>query len=233
MVTSGKEDGNDEGVVLMVIHIKDGRLVAEGVSEKLTKDEENFLFDIWHGNFERGGKQIDLRYRPYELSKNAYYRYRELCWVNMYANKYGIERDSSFVDVYEPLLELHSQAYGKCWEEFEQRRKERAEEVWNERHNVEINKDCGNCRYCADVIDGDLYCDKYHKWLEFHVGEKVDMVTNQHYMFASHGEKLPECIEAEMQEQEEEKAKFIEDFMSENAEYLVERDIAVYMRNLY
>lgn len=243
MVAPSKEDGNDEGVVLMVIHIKDGRLVGEDIPKEGmgTEAEESFLKDIASGTFQGGGHSFDLRYFKCTLSKRPYLyaRYDELLWVNRFAEKYGIERADSFTKEFEALERIFKKAKRKCFDEYyalkekaiqeAEERKAKAEEKWEETHKNEDNK-CGNCYYCGEVIDGDLYCEKYRKYLDIECGGKVTS-SGLHLMFASHGIKLAECLAAKKKEQEKEKARFIEEESEVIFRYSIEDAIRKEMRN--
>jgi hypothetical protein len=199
----------------------------EEMKARLNTDEERFLWCVKHGKYDEGEYSMDLESRPYKLSLNPYYRYKQLSWVNAFAKTYSIARDESFVDEYEPLLEIYSQAYGKCWEEYRLRMTAKAEEDWENLHK-DVDSSCDRCHYCSEMMDGDLYCAKYKKDLEVEIGEKVTHY-GLHLMFASHGKCCEECIEARRKALEEEKAAFIDEYVNGYGWWSVERDIAVEM----
>lgn len=227
----------------MRVAIKDGRIVGEDIPKKGmgTEAEEKFLYEISKGTFVSGGYPVNLRYYSFPLSKRPYLyaRYDELLWVNHKAEKYGIERAESFTKEFEALERIFKKAKRKCFDEYyalkekaiqeAEERKAKAEEKWAEMHKCEDNK-CGNCPYCADVIDGDLYCERYHKDIESFCGEKVT-TSGMHLMFASHGIKLAECLAEKKKEQEKEKARFIEEESEVIFRYSIEDAIRKEMRN--
>lgn len=226
----------------MRVAIKDGRIVGEDIPKKGmgTEAEEKFLDEISKGTFLSGGHAVNLRFYSFPLSKRPYLyaRYDELLWVNVRAEKYGIERAESFTNEFKALEIVFKEAKKKVFAEYYhlkklairdyEERKKKAEEQFLEEHKV--NEKCGNCPFCADVIDGDLYCDKYRKYLESVCGEKVTL-TGDHLLFASHGLKLAECIAEKKRALEEEKARFTEDASNFVFSYSIEDAISKEMRN--
>ena len=227
----------------MVIHIENGRIIGENVPKHGmgTEAEERFLDEVSSGTFEGGGHPVNLRYYSFPLSKRPYLyaRYDELLWVNHKAEKYGIERAESFTEEFKALERIFKRAKRKCFDEYyalkekaiqeAEERKAKAEEKWAETHKNDDNK-CGNCYYCGEVIDGDLYCEKYRKYLDIECGGKVTS-SGLHLMFATHGIKLAECLAAKKKEQEEEKARFIEEESEVIFRYSIEDAIRKEMRN--
>lgn len=227
----------------MKVLVRNGRIVGEGIPKKGcgTEAEEAFLTKISSGTFEGGGHPVHLRLiGSFRLSDRPYLyeRYDELKWVNTAADKYGIERDESFTKEFEELERIFKEAKKKVFEEYyrlkamairvHEERLKKAEEEFLEANKV--SEKCGNCHYCADVIDGDLYCDKYHKYLESFCGDKVTL-TGEHLMFASYGLKLAECIEERKKALEEEKARYIEDASNFVFRYSIDDAISKEMRN--
>jgi hypothetical protein len=227
----------------MVIAIRNGRIVGLNMPKEGcgTESEEDFLTKISSGTFRDGGHPVHLRLiGSFRLSERPYLyaRYDELKWVNNAAEKYGIERDESFTNEFKELERIFKEAKKKVFEEYyrlkamairaHEERLKKAEAEFLEANKV--SEKCGNCPYCADVIDGDLYCDKYRKYLDSFCGDKVTL-TGEHLMFASYGLKLSECIEAKKKALEEEKARYIEDASKFVFWYSIDDAISKEMRN--
>jgi hypothetical protein len=229
----------------MVIAIRNGRIVGLNMPKERcgTEAEEAFLDKISSGTFEGGGHPVHLRLLgSFRLSERPYLyaRHDELLWVKNAAEKYCITLDESFTKEFKELDKIFNEAKRKVFDEYyalkekaiqeAEERKAKAEGKWAEMHKCEDNK-CGNCPYCAEVIDGDLYCAKYKKYLDIEVAPAYDGLSGVHMMFASHGIKLAECLAVNKKEQEEEKARFIEEESQVRFWYPIKDAIRKEMRN--
>ena len=210
----------------MRVAVKNGYIVAEweGKPDKATLNVTelvrtlpqrgwDFFDKLRSGDYDNGCPYVDLRYRAYPLPSKPFYALNVLSWVNKWANACEIEIDESFKAEYERLMRIRMEVYPICQAEYEEKMTKLAEERWEEKRK-ETDDSCDGCRWCADVIDGDLFCDKYGKYLDIKVGEKVTP-SGQHLMFASHGIKCSKCKEMEAKQLEEEKAKFIAEYVNE------------------
>jgi hypothetical protein len=180
----------------------------------LKESERLFLVSLTCGNYARGESKIDLRFSPYKLSSTPYKLYGELNWIYTHAKQYAVELDESFMTVYNALLESYKTALETCKKVAMQRITERFEKAY-EKKKQGISNSCDTCLSCSDVIDGDLYCEKYRKHLEVTVGDKYDIVHRKHLMYASHGVKLPACVEQKKKDLDEEKEQRIQESVNE------------------
>lgn len=188
-----------------------------------------FLNEIRRNNYELNEPYVDLRYGPYKLSSNPYLAFVQLRWVRGKANRNGIERDESFEEMYRTLWNEYDKAYDTCDKEYVESRTERAQKAWEEEKAKSSTKECEYCYYCDVIYDGCVQCRKYRKTLETTVGERYDMVSGKHYMYADIAHPCEECKEAEEKALEEKKAKFIKKYINEFREDIVEQMAASMM----
>lgn len=175
----------------------------------MTEQEEAFARKLRDGNYDVGNPCVDIRLGTYKISCKPFWAYLELDWLYRNAKAYCIELDESFMRIYNDLCKEYNKIYDECWEERAQRLTALAEERWKE--ISQPNTSCRMCYSCKPVIDGDLYCAKYKKYLDIEVAPAYDGLSGVHMMFASHGVPLEECKEAEKQRLEKEKEKYIND----------------------
>ena len=189
-----------------------------------------FLNEIRMNNYELNEPYVDLRYGPYKLSTNPYRAFIQLRWVRGKANRNGIARDESFEELYRELWNDYDKAYDTCDKEYVESHTERAQKAWEE-ELAKRNplKDCGTCVYCDEIMEGDLRCRKYKKELDIKLGDRYDMISGRHCMFAEIGIPCDECKEDETKGTEEEKAKFINKYINEYREEIVEEMAASMM----
>lgn len=222
----------------MKVFLRNGFLVAEweGKPNKpllnnndlvstLPKNGWEFFNSLRSGKYDLGEPYIDLRYGVYKLSYKPYRAYKALWWVVYWAIEHYIEVDESVKQVYEVLRKEYQETYAKMEEAYVARAIERAEVKWNETHEEEVFQGCGYCRSCADGIDGELYCEKFRKYIEVNVGENVTL-AGEHLMYASHGMKLDECKALKAQEKAQEKELYIYNYVNEFKRERVEEMVA-------
>lgn len=206
----------------MRLYVRNGFIVAEGkglprergssiwdFAKAVGEAEYSFLEKIRHGDYDKGIPSVDLSNGVYKLSYKPYYAFEALWWVNKCAKLYEIEIDESFMSIYKDLCKEYNKIYDECREERAQRLTALAEERWKE--IAQPHTSCRMCYSCKPVMDGDLYCEKYKKYLDIEVAPAYDGLSGVHMMFASHGVPLEECKEDEKQRLEKEKEKYIND----------------------
>lgn len=214
----------DDCVVLEDMPIYEDRYYSyEEMRAINNSNEEKFLWDCKHGDIDYGGRCVDLR-KPFKLSSNPYRRYRQLSWINTKARNYGIKVGESISDLLERDRTAYAKVWHECWERHVQKQTAKAEADWSKLDKT-IRKSCANCMACKGVIDGDLICEKYRKYLDIKVGENYDILSGTHMAFASHGIPLAECQADELKRIEEEKRLFIDEYVNGYGWWSVEDEV--------
>lgn len=218
----------------MKLYVRNGFIVAEGKGlpknvigveafrKEVGETEFAFLEKVRKGDWDKGIPCVDLWNGTFKLSYRPYYMYNELYHVSQAAQDYGIELDESFLDLKKMLGQEYARLFKKCEQDYKERMTLIAEDRWQEKVAREHPRcNCDDCLYCADVIDGDLWCRKYHKDLDFDPSGKT-LPDGRHLMFASVGKMLDECKREQERKQAEEKARFIDGYVNGYDMWMVE-----------
>lgn len=208
------------------------RLNNDDLVKTLPRNGWEFFDELRNGDYDANEPYVDLRYSAHKVPYNPYYVYRTLWWVVYWAQECDIEIDDSLMDTYKNLRETYYECFEKCSEAYEARMTEIALEKWDDKHSGEESDDCSYCGYCADVIDGDLYCERYRTYLDVKVAEKITP-AGRHLLFASHGLKCDKCKEQKKVDREEEKAKFVKDYIGELSYLSIENEVKKEMGKMY
>lgn len=183
-----------------------------------------FFNDLRDANYDLNEPYVDLRYGSYVIPYTPYRAYRALWWVSYWAKVHDIEIDGSFERVYAKLREQHNKAVEEETIKYDERMTAKAEKLWEESKSSNCDT-CDGCHYCADVIDGDLMCMKYRRYLEINVREKIT-ASGQHLTYASQGIPIEKCVEEKTLQRQAEKTRFINAFLNEYRHESIEDAVA-------
>ena len=185
------------------------------------KQEFEFLEAVRHGDLDRAEPDIDLSSGLHKIPSDMYRAYNELWWIWENANRYGIEMDDSFMEIWDNLREDSKRRSESARKRYEEEQTAKAEAEWENLKAKESKcESCDNCPYCAYVTEGELYCEKYRRYLESKVAPSVTP-DGRHLMYASHGIPLQKCVEAKAKADEQEKAKFIAEYVHDYVYYAI------------